>query len=105
MNALQVNIIAYADDWQPGWIKCCFGDIHKKEWVIIEKVPAIASSNLDKNSPYPINELIECTVLERSANAAGEKIVTIDLNKPPAFLNRMDRPRSKFFEEQVKEIF
>lgn len=82
MNALKIKIIELVDDWQPGWVKCTFQDINKKEWVIVDKIPVITNKDLDKNSQYPIDEIIECKILNQSVSTTGEIMMTIDLSQP-----------------------
>ena len=95
MKALKIQVIEYIDDWNPGWVKCEFKDVHGKTWSFIEKVPVVSIEALDSKSNYPIETYIECEVISQSSN-----VVTINLEKPLGIIAE-DQTIFDVFEDQI----
>jgi hypothetical protein len=74
---IQVEIVRYVDDWQPGLIECYFTDANGRQWLFIEKVPVVTDAQLDAQSLYPQRGFIACEVF-----AAGVDGVTINTCRP-----------------------
>ncbi len=50
---LEVQIVEFVDDHQPGTVKCEFADAHGQVHKLLEKVPVVSLEMLDANSIYP----------------------------------------------------
>ena len=77
IKELKIIILAYIDNSNPGWIRCCFTDIHRSLHYFIEKVPVITLLELDENSTYPQDVTILCKVIDINGKKA-----TVDISKP-----------------------
>lgn len=82
MLGVRVEIIRYADDSVPGWVKCRMTDAAGREWSFVEKVPVVTDEPLDALSEYPRPAVIACEVVERRAGADGREAVVIDMGRP-----------------------
>jgi hypothetical protein len=83
MIGIQVNIIEYTDDHQPGWVRCQFIDAYGKIWYMVDKVPMfITTENLDAKSSYPVLATIPVTVTEIFLNNDLIELALIDTNMP-----------------------
>jgi hypothetical protein len=82
MPGLHLQILRYVDDSFPGWVECQLFDAEGREHLFVEKVPVVASEDLDAESPSPQPTFVECTVLERSLRGDGRDLVTVDTDKP-----------------------
>lgn len=96
MGTLKINIIAYVDDWYPGWVKCIFKDANNKEWSFIEKVPVVTVENLTAGSKYPIEGYVECEILNKSS-----EIVKINLSNPLGIQTEDGRTIFEVHENQI----
>src|ERR1700733_4036676 len=65
MLGVQVQIVPFVDDYQPGIIECQFIDAHGRLWSFIEKVPVVTELDLDGDSSYPQPGVIACEEVER----------------------------------------
>jgi dTDP-4-dehydrorhamnose reductase len=76
---LKVKIIAFVDFHQSGIVRCSFVDKDGKEWFFNTRIPVVSSEELDENSEYPKEGIIQCWVNKIDVDS-NKKIVTIDLN-------------------------
>ncbi len=53
MYGVRVEIVRFVDDSQPGWVECRLVDARGQEWLFVEKVPIVTSSDLTALTPYP----------------------------------------------------
>jgi hypothetical protein len=77
MIGVQVQIVRFADDAQPGWVECHLLDAHGRCWSFLEKVPVVTTAPLDHQSHYPQPGIIACEVL-----AWHGGIARIDTTRP-----------------------
>jgi hypothetical protein len=71
MIGVQVQIVRYTDDSQPGWVECHLTDAHGRSWSFIEKVPVVTELRLDATSRYPQIGVIACVVMKRADGVAN----------------------------------
>ncbi|MDI1443615.1 hypothetical protein [Polyangium sp. 6x1] len=45
---VEVQIVRFADDAQPGWVECHLLDAHGRRWAFLEKVPVVTTARLDR---------------------------------------------------------
>jgi hypothetical protein len=82
MVYFKVQITAFLDDWQPGWVECKFKDAYDCEVIIHEKVPVVSSEWLNKSSDYPTKGKIGCIVVNRYVDGEGQEIIKISTSTP-----------------------
>ncbi|MBL8970129.1 MAG: hypothetical protein JNK56_06095 [Myxococcales bacterium] len=82
MLALQVEILRFVDDTQPGWVECQLVDVSGETHVFVEKVPVVSDAALDASSRYPQPGLIACTLVERRVGADGGVVLLVDTTRP-----------------------
>ena len=68
MPSVQIDIVRYTDDWQPGFVECRLTDAAGRDWTFEAKVPIVTDEYLDATSDYPRPGVIDCIVLSRSAD-------------------------------------
>jgi hypothetical protein len=81
--SLHVQIVRFlSDSPQPGIVECQLVDAAGREWFFIDKVPTFTSIAVDGQSRYPQPGSIACAVIKKRRNSQGQKIITIDTDKP-----------------------
>jgi hypothetical protein len=80
MPAIKVRITRFVDEDQPGFVECQFVDAKNHTWTFIEKAPILTAEDLWSDSGYPRDGVIECEVIQRSADEGGE-LVTVDTER------------------------
>jgi hypothetical protein len=68
---VQVEIVRYVADSQPGWVECCLIDVHGRRWSFVEKVPIVTQAALGASSTYPQPGVIACEVVGRAGGVAS----------------------------------
>lgn len=82
MPELIVSIVRYVDDGFPGWVECALTDAEGQEWTFLDKVPMFTCEQLLADSAYPRPGVVGCQIVQRSRDAAGREIVTVDTRLP-----------------------
>jgi hypothetical protein len=79
---LTVRIVRFVDDSFPGWVECTLTDAEGREWTFHDKVPMFTCEQLSAASSYPQPGVVGCQIVQRSRDAAGREIVTVDTRLP-----------------------
>jgi hypothetical protein len=82
MPELNVDIVRFVDEAQPGVVECVLTDVWGMVHVFIDKVPIFTKANLTENSLYPQRGVIACSVLRRWHEHGDREIVTVDTSDP-----------------------
>lgn len=77
IKKLKITILGYTNNSYPGWVKCCFDDIHGETHYFEEKVPVITKIELNQNSTFPKEETILCQVINLNNN-----MIAVDISNP-----------------------
>jgi hypothetical protein len=101
MPEVKVNIVEYLDDSQPGWVKAILKDASGQEWTIEDKVPIFTERFLDRNSDYPQEGLLACTILETVDYASNGKVFRIEISNPVAVEEINGKTIFEVSEEQL----
>jgi hypothetical protein len=96
---LKIKILTYTDNSQPGWVRCCFSDIHKRVHYVDEKVPVITELDLTEESEYPQDGYIRCEVITTNDN-----VVTIDISNPFSLEDENGETIFKVFSDQIGAV-
>lgn len=75
MPGIKVEITRFVAADQPGFVECQFVDSRNRLHSFIEKIPVVTDADLWSDSDYPQHGIIECELLERSADEFGETAV------------------------------
>ena len=78
----RAEITRWVSDHFPGFVECRFADRFGREWVIVDKVPALTVAELRSDSRYPQPVLIACEVVARRQDDAGRDITDITTETP-----------------------
>jgi len=79
---LQVRIVRYVDDAQPGWVAIEFADVGGQIHTVVDKVPIFTSEDICAESTYPRVGMLPCTVLKRWRDEDGGDLVRITIEHP-----------------------
>jgi hypothetical protein len=82
MKAVEVAIVEYVSEDQPGWVRCHLIDASNRTWTFLEKTPVVSSSHLVPTSQFPQPGLVACKLLSVFASPRGEQIARIDTMEP-----------------------
>jgi len=82
MSGINVQIVRFTDDSQPGWVECRFRDAWGKEFSIEEKIPIVTTEDLGEDSDYPRPGTIDCVVLKEWEDENRRKLVTVSTYEP-----------------------
>jgi len=53
MTCLRVDIVGFADESFPGFVRCDFTDARGNRHTVLEKLPVVTTENLWSDSAYP----------------------------------------------------
>ena len=104
MLGIDVEILRYAEDCQPGWVECRFIDASGKEHRFLEKAPVVSASHLHAGSSYPQAGILGCTVLGRRLDDDGHQVVTVDTERPWGIESTAGRSQFDVRPEQLLEF-
>jgi hypothetical protein len=80
--ALKCQAVRWVSDEPfPGWIEVNFTDADGHLWRLFDKPPIFTSADLTKNTPYPIDVELACTILSTSRRQDLE-LITISTLTP-----------------------
>jgi hypothetical protein len=79
MPFLNVEIVAFVDDFQPGFVECAFTDFEGKRHTFIEKLPVVTAQNLTMDSMYPLSGAVPCESVEPVQDASGRRLARISI--------------------------
>jgi len=82
MLAVQVAIVAWVDDVQPGWVAAQFVDAWGSKHRFIDKVPIFTAVDLDRDSTYPQSGVIACKIVDTQPHPDGHELLIINTEKP-----------------------
>ena len=81
---LDVTIVRFVDEYQPGFIACKFLDAIGRIHAFVGKVPIFSSEDLDASSEYPRQGAVRCSILEAWRDSEGRDLVCISTDEPDA---------------------
>jgi hypothetical protein len=82
MAELEVQIVQFVDNHQPGFVRCQFVDAAGHCHLIVEKAPVVTTEDLDAASEYPKSGSVRCEILRRYRNEKGQELVRISTQRP-----------------------
>ena len=65
MTCLRVDIVAFADESFPGFVRCAFADADGNRHTFIEKIPVVSTQELWTDSNYPQPGMVPCMIVEK----------------------------------------
>jgi hypothetical protein len=102
--SIKVKIERFTDDWQPGFVECCFVDALGNLHVFEEKVPIVSLEDLTAQSVYPRDGVIACSLIASRAGADGREVVTVDTEQPWVIESKAGQSRFDVFRNQLVEF-
>ncbi|MHA3788499.1 hypothetical protein ACX0HA_09840 [Flavobacterium hauense] len=105
MKALKIKITKFIDAHQPGFVECTFIDAWNKKHIIHEKVPVVTTENLDTNSIYPVEGIVNCEIIKEYTDSNNRIIVTISTEKPWDISTIEDMNVFDILENQLTESY
>lgn len=82
MAFIKVIIERFVDPSQPGFVECSLTDARNKMHLFQDKIPVFTTLDLDENSPYPQEGVLDCEVLKYWMDTEGRSIITITTERP-----------------------
>jgi hypothetical protein len=76
--AIDVVIVRWVSDDQPGIVECQLTDRFGKAWRFIEKLPVVSTRPLDSQCRYPQPGVVACHITKRGHDELGREIAEID---------------------------
>ena len=104
VHAVDVAIVRWIDDDQPGFVECQLTDMFGTVWRFIEKLPVVSSQPMSAASNYPQAGGIACQVTKLGRDAAGREIVEIDTGDPWGVQAVDGTTRFQVYADQVIEL-
>jgi len=71
MHSINVQIVRFTDDSQPGWVECVFRDTSGREWLFADKAPIFTKVDLDADSSYPQPGAVACEIVREWTDEHG----------------------------------
>ena len=63
MKQVRITITKFVDDHQPGWVEAELIDAWKDKWTFVEKIPSFTDEDIDQDSDYPMEGVVDCIVV------------------------------------------
>ena len=63
MKYIRIKIVRFVDDAQPGWVEAELIDAWKRKWTFVEKIPSFTDGDVDEESDYPVDGVLESVVV------------------------------------------
>jgi hypothetical protein len=102
--AIDVMIVRWVSDDQPGIVECQLTDRFGKDWRFIEKLPVVSMRLLCGEASYPQPGIIACQVTERGHDGSGREIAEIDTRTPWGVEAVEGTTRFHVFMDQLVEL-
>jgi hypothetical protein len=82
MPAIEIQILRFVDENQPGWVECALVDSVGVKHLFVEKIPVVSTENLSLTSNYPCSGSIQCDVEEEWKDKDGNSVARISTERP-----------------------
>jgi hypothetical protein len=79
MTCLRVDIVAFADESFPGFVRCAFADADGNRHTFIEKVPVVTTQDLWSDSNYPQPGMVPCVSVEKLRDDTGRALARVSI--------------------------
>jgi hypothetical protein len=104
MLAINVRIVRWVSDDQPGIVECELTDRFGITWRFIEKSPIVSSAPIGGDRGYPQHGVIACEVTASGQDEAGRQIADIDTENPWGVQSVDGTSRFFVFADQLVEL-
>lgn len=103
MPSIQVSIIRFVDEHQPGFVEAEFADANLNLHTLVDKVPVFSLEDLWSDSVYPQPGFARCEVLARSQDSQGRKLARVTIAKPDSLESLRGLSEFVVLESQISE--
>jgi len=79
---LRVELTAFVDEHQPGFVRCHLIDANGQRHEFVDKLPVFTDLDLEASSTFPQPGSIRCTVLGRLQDGSGRDLIRISTGQP-----------------------
>ncbi len=104
MFAINVMLMRWVSDDQPGIVECQLIDRFGKVWRFIEKLPVVSTQPLCGADSYPQPGIVACQVIERGRDVSGREVAEIDTGTPWGVETIEGTTRFHVFMDQLVEL-
>lgn len=101
MPSIQVSIIRFIDEHQPGFVEAEFADADGTSHTLVDKVPVFSLEDLWSDSVYPQPGFARCEVLARSEDSQGRKLARVTIAKPDSLESTRGLSEFVVLESQI----
>jgi hypothetical protein len=101
MASIQVSIIRFVDEHQPGFVEAEFADAGGTTHTLVDKVPVFSLEDLWSDSVYPQPGFARCEVLARSEDSQGRKLARVTIAKPDSLESTRGLSEFVVLESQI----
>jgi hypothetical protein len=103
MPSIQVSIIRFIDEHQPGFVEAEFADADGTNHTLVDKVPVFSLEDLWSDSVYPQPGFARCEVLERSQDSQGRNLARVTIAKPDSLESTRGLSEFVVLESQISK--
>ena len=103
MPTIQVSIIRFVDEHQPGFVEAEFADANGNLHTVADKVPVFSLGDLRSDSGYPQPGVARCQVLARAQDSQGRKLARVTIAKPDGLESMRGLSEFVVLESQITE--
>jgi hypothetical protein len=82
VTVIDIEIIQFVDNHQPGFVECSLIDAWGAKHLFVEKVPVVTREALGESSSYPQRGVVACDVIRRWRDTDDRELATVATNKP-----------------------
>ena len=77
MTHAKIQITRFVDDAQPGWVEAVLIDAWKQKWTFVQKIHSFTEADLDADSEYPVEGVLECKIVGGYLDRDGRLVAII----------------------------
>ena len=100
---IEVEIIRFVDDSQPGFVECRLVDVSGREHFFVEKVPVVTLEYLDANNSYPRQGVVACRIVEKK-RVDNREIFRVNTEEPWGVESTAGEVEFDVYREQLLEL-
>lgn len=104
MFVIDVLIVRWVSDDQPGIVECRHTDRFGRVWLFIEKSSVVSSRPLNRQSTYPQPGHVAVQVIKFGRDEIGREIAEVDSEVPWGVAADDGTTRFHIFADQLREL-
>ena len=103
MPWIEVTIVRFVEEHQPGIVECVFEDASGQAHGIVDKCWMLTEQSLWSDSAYPVQGSVQCRVLKLRKDHLDRKLALITIAEPDHLETTEDKTEFILFASKVSD--